>query len=356
MAKTTIKKNAKTNNSKAPVKKSPVKKETKKGNTKIKLATPKKSVTKKLIASNDASKKKSPKPSLKLTKSELPEVVVPQEPNYDECIFTVVSPELGFIKLEEGDIPYAVKLLAGVTITKKDSMHYEFKGKDHNGNDIGTIFDCIDKEESDQFMKELIDFTKNGAVTFAPINKSEETKDVIQPPTDSIQPESNSEPNISTSEVNAEPKSLDEFNGMPIQAEDMNSIIESMKNKGITAPPIPNLAQKNQPAVLNQNGNINNPTNYKAKKTTSIHTLNDEEKLNEISKYGKSIKESIDGTFQARIQGGLPMSDFMATINKCSKNYTYDVKNDGNGYYLIISFEELQVRVPENENEFLKVK
>lgn len=359
MAKKTTKKSTKTNTSKAPVKKSTAKKETTKGNTKTKLVTPKKSVTKKLVSVDESTKKKSPKPSMKLTKSELPEVITPQEPNYDECKFTVVSPELGFIKLE-GDIPFAVKLQAGVTIVKKTDMSYEFKAKDHNGTDIGTIFDCIDQEESDQFMKELIEFTKNGAVTFAPISSNEgEVSNEVKPETESISVVEEFE---SITPVDVETKNLDEFKDKAIKAEDMNSLIESMKANGVTAPPAPiqnNMPVANNPispAILNQNGNTNNPVNYNTAVPPSIHTFSSEQKLNELIKYGKSIQETVDGTFQARIQGGLPMSDFMATINQCSKNYTYDVKNDGNGYYLIITFEEHQVRVPENTTEFLKVK
>ena len=361
MAKTTIKKSTKTNISKASEKKSPAKKETTKGNTKTKLVTPKKSVTKKLVSVDESTKKKSPKPSIKLTKSELPEVITPQEPNYDECKFTVVSPELGFIKLE-GEIPFAVKLQAGVNIVKKDAMRYEFRAKDHNGNDIGTIFDCIDQEESDQFMKELIEFTKSGDVTFAPISKNEgevEASNEVKPETESISVVEEFE---SITPVSAETKNLDEFKDKAIKAEDMNSLIESMKANGVTAPPAPiqnNMPVANNPsdpAVLNQNGNTINPVNYNAAVPPSIHTFSKEKKFDELVKYGKSIQETVDSTFQARMQGGLPMSDFMATINQCSKNYNYKVENDGNGYYLIITFEEFQVRVPENEGEFLKVK
>jgi hypothetical protein len=74
-----------------------------------------------------------------------------------------------------------------------------------------------------------------------------------------------------------------------------------------------------------------------------------------MKSYGKSIEETLNKTFQVMMQGYLNMSDFKNMLNSCSKEYNYEIKNYDNKYYLILSKGNIEVRIPENENEYLKI-
>ena len=53
--------------------------------------------------------------------------------------------------------------------------------------------------------------------------------------------------------------------------------------------------------------------------------------------YGNSILSCIRESFQVRIQGGLPIADLHGTLARSSKEFTYEVKSDGNGKFVVMT-------------------
>jgi hypothetical protein len=63
----------------------------------------------------------------------------------------------------------------------------------------------------------------------------------------------------------------------------------------------------------------------------------------------------VNNTFQVRVQGGLAMGDFNAILKQLTADYTYELKNNGNGYFLNVNKGGYQLRVPENPESYLKI-
>lgn len=366
-------------------------------NKKRKSATPKKSVSKKSpekpqkVAVSTPSENTTAKPEvsndnpIKLTEVNLGQETKKNEVNYNEATFVVAAPEVGFLKLE--DTSFAVKLTAGVNIKRKDDLNFEFSGKQADGTPFGTIFDCVDVNEAELFMKELIEYSKTGELVIQGLdspkdNQSSNTETVYEHGQNQV------------SEV--KPKDLSEYKDVPLKVEDMNTIIDQMKmneqnnqnnavnqvnqnpvvqnpvvqnpinnfmpNNGINVqPPISNTHTPDpnfNPTIPSQNPQLYPDNNYNLHNNTGgsvVTMITDEQILNDMRKYAKSIEDTLNETFQVRIQGGLPQSDFMNMVNGCSKEYTYDLKNDGKGYFLNVNKGKYQIRVPENPTEYLKI-
>lgn len=423
MAKSILKKPTTSNKTKDAVKKAENTKKDIIGNKKTKSATVKKSVikkeelTKKVSSKNQLSAKKNKvtegskdkrqkkvivapnsklalKKTIKLTKANIPKKpieVKPVEINYDEVTFQVAAPEVSLLKLEDGS--YCVKLTTGVNIKKTSAIHYEFRGKQADGTPFGTIFDCTDETESDDFMNELINFSKSGELIILDENQTETN---MSENTEQVE---NNTPEIKQND-------LSEYNGVPLKAEDMNVIINTMKinennnqNNSIVnphntfVPQQPQQTQQNTPLVNEAVNNIitsnpaatniqpsisntqipdhnSNPTipsqnpqlypdaNYQNPSTNNqsiVTTMTDEQALNQMRIYTKSIEDTLNETFQVRIQGGLTHDDFKIMLNSCSQAYNYEIKHDGIGFCLIVTQGKYSVRVPENTTEYLKV-
>jgi len=385
MAKTKTKKTSTTNKKKEVDKKKKAPKKATLSNKKGKSATSKKSVVKKSTEKRVKSvKNKQPLAApqnesdnpIKLTEVELNQETKKIEPDYNNSTFKVEVAELGFLKLEDGS--FGVKLTKDVQVKRKDELNFELSGKQPDGTPFVTIFDCVDKNEADAFMNELIDFYKKGDVSIEGVeSNTTEKSEVIN------ENGQNQEPQIS------DIKDLSEYKDVPLKVEDMNSIIDQMKAKehnnqqnananvnpiqfnhvvdqnteGIKIqPPISNTHTPDHnfnPTIPSQNPQLYPDNNYNLHNNSGSHNvvnmMTDEQILNDMRKYAKSIEDTLNETFQVRIQGGLPQSDFMNMVNGCSKEYTYDLKNDGKGYFLNVNKGKYQIRVPENSTEYLKI-
>ena len=376
MAKTVSKKSSSASKSKTTVDKKQATKKIVAATKKTKSVTPKKSVTKKSV--------KAKSNTLKLTKSVLPkhEIKEPEpintEPDYGSMIFEVMSNEVGFLKLP--DNTFLVKATKGVKVRRKDELNFELFGKNEDGTDFSTIFECLSKEESEQLISELTNFSNIGEVsTIKTETNTTENMNGIST--------EEGENQIHTHEDTQEeykPRDLSEFNGVPLKVEDMTEIINTMKvnnhNNSVSVPtpaPVQNAPlmvnpinphtqnfASNTPAVFQHNA-VNavvpsqnpfaNESNNPHMTNPVINVSSGEQKFNELKLYAKSIEDNINSTFQVRVQGGLPKSELMNVLNSCSKDFTYDVKNDGKGLFLTVTQGEYQLRVPENPMEYLKV-
>lgn len=73
-----------------------------------------------------------------------------------------------------------------------------------------------------------------------------------------------------------------------------------------------------------------------------------------IRSYANTILEAVKNSMSVRINGAMPKAQFDGILKSCSSEYSYELKNDGNGYYLIVSQEGNSVKTPEG-NEFLPI-
>lgn len=369
MAKTVSKKSSSVSKSKTTVDKKQAAKKSVAATKKTKSVTPKKSVTKKSV--------KAKSNTLKLTKSVLPKHEV-KEPDYGSMIFEVIANEVGFIKLP--DNTFLINAIKGVKVRRKDELNFELFGKNADGTDFSTIFECVNKEESEQLISELTNFSNSGEVSVIKTeNNTTENMNGI-----STEEGENQIHTHEDTQEESKPRDLSEFNGVPLKVEDMTEIINIMKvnnhNNGVSVPtpaPVQNAPlmvnpinphtqnfASNTPAVFQHNA-VNavvpsqnpfaNESNNPHMTNSVINVSSSEQKLNELKLYAKSIEDNINSTFQVRVQGGLPKSELMNVLNSCSKDFTYDVKNDGKGLFLTVTQGEYQLRVPENPMEYLKV-
>lgn len=430
MAKTLKKKTNSSKGNKVVSKKSAPSKKSQSSNKKTKSATSKKSVSKNSVSKEKSSPKKrdsAPIPPVRsetrenqiirtdnpqnnveaeknpivLTEAKLPEETKKMEINYNDANFEVAAAEVGFLKLPDGN--FGVKLTAGIKVKRRDELNFEFSGKQADGTPFGTIFDCVDKNEADAFMNELIAFSKSGEIKLSDSSNTE-----------NVQPAINTQPTQNTqtteqvfehgqnqvSEVN--PTVLESYKGVPLKTEDMNKIIDTMKineqnnqnNSQMNVNPIVNnpIQPTNNPpvdkSVFTQNPAINiqppisnthtpdanfnssipsqNPNLiYDPNNPNQFHNqhnnpnpavmMNDEQVLSGMRAYANSIEDTLNQTFQVRMHGKLPESDFREMLKGCVQTYAYDIKNDGNGLFLTITKDKYQLRVPENPMEYLKI-
>lgn len=384
MAKTTSKKTSVSSSNKAVENKKPNANEVSNGNKKTKSATSSKSVSKKDQLEGKKqpvksdSKKESSKKIRKVPKGENPivltEAVIPTTPVVEEPIATpvkeidyntvtfVLSDEVSFFKPIDNAL--WLKLAIGVTVRKVDDLTFELKGKLPDGNTFGTMLPCNSTDESTAFMNQLVNYVSQNKISIL----GEETT------------VSN---NVDSQESKKEVNPADSYSGVPLKTENMDVLINSMKQNeqndapkeqpsnnvhkmsfnpimnnmskaAIVEPPLPNNENfHSMNAIIpSQNPQLG----YEAstnQNNSSQKTEQDE--FNAMMLYGKSIEHNLNETFQARIQGGLPISEFKASLNNCLKEYSYDVKTENNKHFLIISKGDVQIRIPENPEEFLKV-
>lgn len=330
MAKPVTKKTDKSKPNKGSDEKLIASKKTKNGNKKEISATNEKSVNKK-----SATIKKNP---IKITEAKLP-VTENKEPNYNESKFKIVADELWFLK--QVDDSFRVKLMKDATVSKRDDLNFELRGVLADGTDVGTILDCSDYEEANQFMNEIINYVKTGEMIIDS-GENNSTTEITN---------SNSDNNPSES-INNKPL-LEEFKDIPLMADDMDVLINELKQNEQPNNIVPN--NVNTHNFNNTNTNDSPLFTQNMMNQNITFKMSNEQILSEMRKYGNSIEHNINETFQVRIQGGLPKQEFLKVIDGCSKEYSYDLKNDGKGYFLNINQGELQLRVPEDINQYLKI-
>jgi hypothetical protein len=248
-------------------------------------------------------------------------------------------------------------------------------------------------------MNELINYTKEGKMV---ILGQEGTRTEIPTKDSNIQVED------TQNHVQA---NLSDYSGVPLKTEDMTTIINALKvselknnpnsgfhNQMVANPIAPNVASPInfnpinndmanamtvQPPVVNQapqlhqgigavmpsqnpqlthdpnyhiHANSNQSINAQGQFIGNIPTVSTNEMIqDELRKYANSIEDTLNDTFQVRVQGGLSTQEFTTMLRGCSQEYSYDVTFDGKGNYLIVTKGEFKMRVPEDTMEYLKV-
>lgn len=88
----------------------------------------------------------------------------------------------------------------------------------------------------------------------------------------------------------------------------------------------------------------------------TINTVSDNDAIiAKMQGYGNSVAETIRNTFQVKVQGGIAQGDVQRLLNASSKEYTYEIKADQNGRYIILSQGANSVRVPQDESTYLPI-
>lgn len=398
MAKSKSKTKEKQKEKKSLKKKSNLKKKDGISNKKTKSATSEKSVKKKNSSTKKEVKKVSDKKEVKptvettspeqkgvvhensdITKTETPVQQTVQSPiesnnQQAETIFKVITPEIGFLKSPEGN--FGVRLIAGVTIKRRDALNFEFRGTQTDGTPFGTIFDCVDEVEADTFMREVLEAVKTGQI----VVESGQVSNTEPPKTEQPVTEQKVTDPLQS---DTQPK---DYKGVPLKTEDMDSLVNEMKkneqnnhnnaNINTTQNPVANVTNFAANQTPNQNINIQppisntntpdpnfNPTipsqnpmlTPNINPVVNINSMSDEQLLKNMRAYANSIEDTINNTFQVRVQGGLSMADFNSVLKQMSSDYTYDLKNDGKGHFLNVNKGGYQLRVPENPDSYLKI-
>lgn len=71
--------------------------------------------------------------------------------------------------------------------------------------------------------------------------------------------------------------------------------------------------------------------------------------------YGNSIADTINNTFQVKVQGAIAQGDVQRLLNASSKEYTYEIKADQNGRYIVLTQGANSIRVPQDETAYLPI-
>lgn len=310
-------------------------------NEKIKKITQKPEIKKSVAVAVENKKNKVDKPLIekkiknnKIVKSKINKK---RDVDYTTKTFRIASETIGFLKITEDQ--YGVRLSKGVTIKKYGELNYELRGKNPDGSDFGTIFDCVDKAESDKFFSELIGYLKTGDVEIV----EEEIQEKDKPSEDSKH-----------------------YNGIPIETKKMNDLIGILndghgKTDNIPVESNQTPVQSIQPPISETHtpSNTLNPTIPSQNPQLYYNEIQNKQEdnasniLSSMESYGNTILETINQSFQVRIQGTMSLNDFKTLINGCSKEFNYDVRHDGCGYFLEITKNEQKVRIP--NNEYLKI-
>jgi len=111
----------------------------------------------------------------------------------------------------------------------------------------------------------------------------------------------------------------------------------------------------NLPSFVPANALDFNANNQNAGKTPQIHVAPVANYKVEILQYAKTLEADIMGGFQMRMKGAIEHGELKRTLDSCSKAYTYDIKNDGKGQYILITRDEYIARVPEDKNKFIVI-
>ena len=239
----------------------------------------------------------------------------------------------------------------GTNISRRNDLIFDVYGKSEQGAEFKTEFECIDKEEGDFFMNQLIECEKNNA----PFMKGT--------PTDTAATEQNKTPDLTKSHAldangNIDMTKLSAAEIMSIQNGNMDKVKEEPK-KDFTGIPLSNVNiddMINNLPPKTENQNINPVGTTTQSNSADISNILNNQNAAQIEAYGKSIEDLINSSFQANVWGGMPQNDARLFLKNCDAQYTYELISDGTGFFIKMKKDTIEVRIPKNPTEYLKVK
>lgn len=192
---------------------------------------------------------------------------------------------------------------------------------------------CLDLQDAENFWDELVDCEKNPE-KYIKIEEKMETENKTSE--DNIKKE-----NVETNNLNnniskgiaplgEEEKAniIKKYEGVPLNEVDIKELIK--------AAPEPSVVQPKK--GLEQAADISKIINNKI--------------IKDMEDYG----ESIVNTIHAKSWCAMSKSEVNNLItNQVSKDYTYELKNDGKGFFLQLSKNGITARAPKDENSYLKI-
>jgi len=253
-------------------------------------------------------------------------------------------------------------------ISRKNDTIFDVFGKSEHGAEYKTEFECHDKEEGDFLAKQLSDYEKNPAQFITEVTETEKVAETntTPPPTQTTStgvPKPNIPSHALDANGNIDMTKLTAAEIMSIQNGNISKVVEEKKTVNfegvpVTAVNIEDMINNLPPKPENQNiipvqNTIND--NISAKPLDFSNIMNSQI-LTHIRAYGKSVQDSIDGSFQANSWGGMPQNDVRSFLKNCDGQYIYELLSDGTGFFINMKKDSNEIRIPENPNEYLKVK
>lgn len=237
----------------------------------------------------------------------------------------------------------------GTKIQRTSETTFVMVGTDDKGKPFGQPI-TAEKEWCDWLYAQLVDYNNNPSkytIETAPLPSEMNQNPNIQPPIQHSTDPQNSQPVNPSTTINPiitqqsiKPESFTEpekdFTGIPLTKHNIHDLVNQMPN------------------VVNED--TTPKTKFNMGEAFNIDAIVQNQSLENMNEYGKSIMDNINGSFQARMWGGLPFNEAQALLNISSKDYTYELVNDGKGVFLKMKKENIEIRVPKNVNEYLKVK
>ncbi len=222
-------------------------------------------------------------------------------------------------------------------IQRVDEIYYSISGTmPENQSPFKVPFESIDKQEADELWAELLDYEKNPdkyIVKPAAQAGTQPAANQPPPPTPPV-----SQPGAPQQGMPAAPPPSQNPHGQAITNVNINDLIKNAP----AAPPPP--ASPSNPVGMGTASDIS-------------HIINNQQNA-ETTAYAHSILDHIKGSWKIGAWGGVPISDVEEFINgpQCSKDYKYELRNEERGYFLLVMKNQLTVRVPASEDEFLPIK
>lgn len=253
----------------------------------------------------------------------------------------------------------------GTNISRRNDLTYDVYGKSENGAEFKTEFECIDKEEGDFLLEQLMDCEKNP--TKYASKQTTTDANTTQQPTTTTPANNNATPDLTKTHAldaqgNIDMTKLSAEEIMSIQSGNMNKVNQNEPKKDFTGIP---LSSVNIDDMINnlppkpENQNIN-PINVTTQSTAAnISNIINNQNAAQLEAYGKSIEDLINTSFQANVWGGMPQNDARLFLKNCDAQYTYELLNDdGKGFFIKMKrgSDGAEIRIPKNPTEYLKVK
>ncbi len=236
-----------------------------------------------------------------------------------------------------------------VKIKRINEANFHMTGTNEKGQPFGQPIQA-EKEWCDWLYAELVDYQKNPAkytIEMAPLPSASNQNPNVQPAIqyEDSKPVNNTVNNqinpiitpesITTETSNEVKKTETKIDGVQITKQNINEIMNQAPNF-------------TQPATVQHNMSMATSFN--------VDELVKNQSIDQMVEYGRSISNHINESFQARIQGGYPIGDAQKLLDISSKDYTYELVTDNIGTFLKIKKGQLEVRVPSDTNDYLKVK
>jgi hypothetical protein len=207
-------------------------------------------------------------------------------------------------------------------IKRVNDIDYKLFGVTDASIPFDAPFECNDKFEADFLWNQLLEYEKTPEKFIVSTEPPKQVEPIVEPP--KIEPVE-------------EKKNPAEFAGIPLSRTNIDDLIKALPDDG-------------GGAVTNHN-----PVQTLATPSDISSIINNQSNA-QLEAYAESIASYINTSFQANVWGAMPRGDVQTFLSNQSKEYKYEIKNDGEkGIYLEVSKDNTVVRMPKNTAEYMKI-